>query len=128
MISETAEYHLGVRAFAHFCGPAVVASALGIDTLEAAYLLTEVEKPKRWRTTHISTVYRVLAPRRLCRFMYVPRRGGWYPTITTWLRENPNKEGIVRASKHFLHVIGGEIETGDIGQTRARVTHVIQLC
>lgn len=50
----------------------------------------------------------------------------WLYTLTQWLKAFNDREAVLRASYHFVHVKDGEIvEANKIIQPRARVTHVV---
>ncbi len=49
------------------------------------------------------------------------------PSVTRWLREN-DREALIRAAFHVMHVKGGEVlEDNGYTPQRGRVTHVIYL-
>lgn len=108
--------------YARYCGPAVVASALGVSRRRAASMLRKAGQAPTRGLTNIDTIGRVL--RRPV--LYTPPHDQL--TLTQWLRENPDTEAVLRASHHFVHVRRGWLtETNGLRQARARVTHVIPL-
>ncbi len=104
------------------CGPAVVASVLGIHRLDAADKLRQIKKPtgKGNNITQMLAIGKVL---NLPVHKILTQR----PTLIQWLHGNRD-EMILRASSHFYHVRNSEIiESNGLIQPRARVTHIIQL-
>lgn len=92
------------RRAANYCGPAAVASALGITREEAARRLLEVQPRSRgwfhWRT--LAAVLR-LGWGRIVRYPDDDR-----PTLAAWL-ETDGRDAILFVSRHFVHVAGGRV-------------------
>ena len=97
------------RNIASYCGPAAIASALGISRYEAGALLLGHE-PRSRGIFHWPSVAKVLGirnPKRpYWRVESFPR--GERPTLAGWLRED-RREAIVFVSDHFVHVNAGRI-------------------
>lgn len=108
-----------VEYYSRWCGPAVVASALGITREEAARRLAEGRKYVR-SYTKMSRIGEVVG-------RPVEQRKDWL-TFTQFRKANPGRSYIVRASRHFIHVHKGRIrEDNGLPKARGRVTHVIWL-
>lgn len=97
------------RAIATYCGPAAIASALGISRTEAAARLRAHEPRSRGRF-HWPSIAKVLG-------IPNPKRPYWRvehylrderPTLAAWLRED-GRDAILFVSHHFVHVQGGRI-------------------
>ena len=97
------------RNIASYCGPAAIASALGVSRAEAAARLCEHE-PRSRGIFHWPSMAKVLGirnPKRpYWRVEHFPR--GERPTLAAWLWEDA-RDAIVFVSRHFVHVKGGHI-------------------
>ena len=124
------------------CGPAVVASARGITRVEAAIALLTVrfDSTKGHQTTDIYEIADVMGVEmdqvdRQLKSGYERHsirswqgQPVWLYTLAQWLRSFGDREAILRASRHFLHVNAGRIvEANGQVRMRARVTHTIWL-
>ena len=133
-----------MRPFSTYCGPAALASALGVSREDAAARLDSAAGKRHTSSTNILTIGKALG--REVKLVWnkaltVHELGGGKirvsgrvsrrairPTLSAWLRENPKAHAVLRASTHFLHVRNGKIvEANGLVQPRARVTHVIHL-
>ena len=118
--------------YADYCGPAVVASVLGVARIEAARRLASIRQPENGWGTHPFDVACLLGRRVVvtetadrARPMsgtecvgvrtYVKKR----PTLARWLCENPEEEAVVMAADHLIHVEGGRV-VEDNGIPRGR--------
>lgn len=114
---------LGAQApvrYRDFCGPAVVASALGVSRARAARMLCAIDPAVD--ATSIYAVERIMGTRAY----RWPWRPG--PTLRRFVERTP-RECIVSAGKrpaHFLHIAPGRvIEDNGVYVPRARVEWVI---
>jgi hypothetical protein len=132
-----------MKPFSTFCGPAAVASALGISREDAAARLDAAAGIQHTSSTNIHTIAKVL--KRPCDRVVNESALGWgrahpgysnrrydgsrmRPTLAQWLRVNRRIEAVLRASNHFVHVRNGRIiEANNMVQMRARVTHEVLL-
>jgi len=123
------KYTIEENRYGRWCGPSVVASALAVPRAEAARRLTAIEKPTGHRkgTTCMTTIAEVLG----IEMQHVEREPGtsnYLPTVAKFLRDFPDREAIIRASHHFIHIRAGKIiESNNSDKMRGRVTHVIWL-
>ena len=116
--------------YARWCGPAAVASYLGITRTEAARALESVQaRSKRsTRTTWVQGISRLL-------WVEHQRPLQWFgpgnlPTLAAWLREGEGATGeyIVLAAHHFMHTRDGKvIEANGYLPHRGRVLAFIPL-
>jgi hypothetical protein len=106
---------------ARYCGPAVIASVLGITREQAAERLLEHEPSSRG-AFYSSALRKVagLPPGST----YQPRGE---PTLARWLRED-GRDAMILVSTHFVHVSGGEVvEDNGLPKRRGRVRAVTLL-
>lgn len=100
-----------MRGVATYCGPAAVASALGITRDEAAERLLAVRPTSRGRF-HWWHLAEVLFGRPMTKKNNTPREGiiryTHKPTLAGWLREDA-RDAIVFVGGHFVHVRGGVV-------------------
>jgi hypothetical protein len=123
-----------------WCGPAAVASAMGWGRRRAARRILAARAKlgdpldKYGRRSGISTITELAVAVGRTPFQvkcYAKR--GWHkkdtcPTVAQWLKGNPHREGILRATSHFIHVKHGKVvEDNGILPRRGRVTHVLYL-
>lgn len=107
------------RAPHTYCGPAAVASALGITREEAWLRLKAVRARKSRGWVYVSQVAQVLGTR------YESFPKGSRPTVRQWLKAN-TREAILNAAEHFLHVRdGGIVEDNGYRPLKGKVRHVI---
>jgi len=106
-------------SFYEYCGPAAVASVLGITRKQAAKKLTPY---KSRHCVHIDDIAAAVESTAT----YVRRRNR--PTVAQWLRAHPTGSYVIRAAKHGMHIVDGEVvEDNGYRPMRGRVTHVIEL-
>lgn len=122
------------ETFQRWCGPAALASALGISRVEAARRILEVQ-PWAGPSCNLSSMARVAGRPRYKVGPVTSDAGSGRsrgllsrPTVAQWIKAHPTGSYLVRASRHFYHVKDGRIqEDNGIRQLRARVTHYVPM-
>ncbi len=108
------------RTVASYCGPAAIASALGI-TREAAATKLLAHEPQSRGLFHWPSLADVVGCVGLCTFRATR------PTLAKWLRED-GRDAILFVARHFVHVQGGQVvEDNGYPARRGRVRAVILL-
>jgi len=137
--------------YSRYCGPASIASVLGVDRLTAAEILAYSGWDGRCGGTHRLTMKECLewfgcmeakiqaVLRSDANLLPINRedipphrrhhRTYLYPTVAQWLRANPEEEAILITTTHYLHVRNGEIiEDNGTPKKRGRVGSKITFC